>query len=135
MIPLTPTSIAPPFARYSHGVMLPPGQRLIRTSGQLVLSQDGTVPPDVFDQAMICFDNIKAILKAGDMDFDDICHLSAYVTDRAHMAGYMKARDTVLANVPEDALPSSTVMIVSGFTRAEFKVEIEVWAAKAETSG
>ena len=59
----------------------------------------------------------------------DIFHLSAYVTDRAHMQGYMKARDLFLADTPTDRLPSSTLVIVSGFTRPEFKVEVEVWAA------
>ncbi|MEO1778790.1 MAG: RidA family protein, partial [Pseudomonadota bacterium] len=29
---LTPPSIAPPFARYAHGVEVPAGQRLVRTS-------------------------------------------------------------------------------------------------------
>ena len=42
------------------------------------------------------------------------------------MAGYMAARDAWLASVPH--LPASTLMIVSGFTRPEFVVEIEVVA-------
>ena len=52
--------------------------------------------------------------------------VNAYVTDRSHMAGYMAARDSWLADVPH--LPASTLMIVSGFTRPEFVVEIEVVA-------
>lgn len=63
------------------------------------------------------------------MGAENVCHLSAYVTDRAHMAGYMAARDAFLANVP--VLPTSTLVIVSGFTRPEFVVEVEVWAAEA----
>ena len=39
----------------------------------------------------------------------------------------MAARDEWLADVSR--LPASTLMIVSGFTREEFKVEIEVVAA------
>jgi len=42
------------------------------------------------------------------------------------MAGYMKARDAWLAGVPSP--PASTLLIVSGFTRPEFVVEIEVMA-------
>ena len=56
---LNPTAIAPPFARYSHGVEIPPNARLLRCSGQLGLAADGTVPPDPFDQAVICFNNIR----------------------------------------------------------------------------
>ena len=126
---LVPPSISPPFARYAHGVELPPGQRVIRTSGQLGLAADGTIPGDPFDQAQICFGNIAVILASGGMSPSDIFHLSAYVTDRAHMQGYMAARDHFLAATPGDRLPSSPLVIVSGFTRPEFKVEIEVWAS------
>lgn len=129
MRPLTPATIAPPFARYAHGVELPAGHRVVRTSGQLGLAQDGSVPEDPFDQAQICFGNIAAILAEADMGAADVIHVSAYVTDRAHMQGYMRARDVFLAACPEDQLPSSTLVIVSGFTRPEFKVEVEVWAA------
>ena len=128
---LMPDSIAPPFARYAHGIELPPGQRLVRTSGQLGLAADGTIPDAPFDQARICFSNIAAILATARMTPQDVCHVSAFVTDRAHMQGYMQARDLFLAGTPDTALPSSTLMIVSGFTRPEFKVEIEVWAAAA----
>ncbi|MEP1199542.1 RidA family protein [Tateyamaria sp.] len=124
---LTPAAIAPPFARYSHGVELPAGARIVRTSGQLGLAQDGTVPEGAQAQAEICFANITAILAEAGMDAGDVCHLSAYVTDRAHMPEYMAARDAFLADAP--VLPSSTLVIVSGFTRPEFVVEVEVWAA------
>ena len=41
---LQPDTIAPPFARYAHGVEVPAGHRLVATSGQLGLPADGTVP-------------------------------------------------------------------------------------------
>ena len=126
---LNSAAIAPPFARYSHGVEIPPNARVLRCSGQLGLAADGTVPPDPFDQAEICFTNIRAILAEGDMTPDHVFHVSAFVTDREHMNGYKLARDAFLADRPEDSLPTSTLLIVSGFTREEFKVEIEVWAA------
>lgn len=56
-------------------------------------------------------------------------HLSAFVTDRQHMGGYMAARDAFLVGLPQTALPTSTLVIVSGFTRPEFLVEVELWAA------
>lgn len=124
---LSPASIAPPFARYAHGVELPAGWRIARTSGQLGLAADGTVPESPYAQAQICFANITAILSEAGMGAQDVMHLAAYVTDRAHMAGYMQARDEFLAQATR--LPTSTLLIVSGFTRPEFKVEIEVIAA------
>ena len=124
---LTPNTIRPPFANYAHGVEIPAGWRVVRTSGQLGIAVDEVIPEDAFDQAMICFANITEILALAGMGPKDVAHLSAYVTDRAHMAGYMKARDAFVASAGR--LPSSTLMIVSGFTRPEFKVEIEVIAA------
>lgn len=124
---LNPASIAPPFARYAHGVLVPEGHRLILTSGQLGLGADGSVPDDVGAQARICFANIDAILAAGGAGRGDVVRINAFVTDRAFMPGYMAERDAWLAGV--DRLPASTLVIVSGFTRPEFKVEIEVTAA------
>lgn len=123
---LLPASIAPPFARYSHGVELPPGQRLVRTSGQLGMV-DGVVPEGAQAQADVCFGNILAILGEAGMGSQDVFHLSGFVTDRAHMAGYMAARDAFVG--ARTVLPSSTLMIVSGFTRPDFVVEVEAWAA------
>lgn len=123
---LLPTTIAPPFARYAHGVEIPAGHRIVRTSGQLGL-EDGAVPDGSQAQAKVCFDNITAILADAGMGPDDVFHLSAFVTDRAHMAGYMIARDAFVG--ARETLPSSTLMIVSGFTRPEFVVEVEAWAA------
>ncbi len=126
---LTPDTIAPPFARYAHGVEIPPTHRIVRTSGQLGVAKNGKIPEESYDQAQLCFANITQILASGGMGAGDVIHVSAYVTDRAHMAGYMRARDQFLQDRADDDLPSSTLIIVSGFTRPEFKVEIEVWAA------
>ena len=127
MKPLKPTGIGPPFGNYSHGIELPPGQRIVRTSGQLALARDGTIPEGATAQAALCFENIAAILAEADMTPAHVVHISAFVTDRAHMPGYMAARDDFLGD--REDRPSSTLLIVTGFTRPEFLVEIEVWAA------
>lgn len=123
---LIPAQIAPPFARYAHGVVSDcPGQLLV-TSGQLALAPDGTIPDGAEAQAALCFANIDAILSEARATRAHLLRINAFVTDRAHMPGYMAARDAWLADVPH--LPASTLMIVSGFTRPEFVVEIEAMA-------
>jgi enamine deaminase RidA (YjgF/YER057c/UK114 family) len=127
---LKPASIAKPFARYAHGVEVPAGARLIFTSGQLGMTAEGEIPTSEGAQAEICFANIDAILGSAGASRADVVRINAFVTDRAYMPGYMSTRDAWLAGV--DRLPASTLMIVGGFTRAEFLVEIEVIAAVFE---
>ena len=125
MKPLNPDAIAPPFGNYSHGISQ---GGLVLTSGQLGLAADGTVPPSVTEQAEICFENIRAILAADDMDFSHVLRISAFVTARDHMADYMKVRDKMVAHL--SVKPASTLMIVTGFTRPEFLVEVEAAASR-----
>lgn len=122
---LTPGTIKPPFAKYSHGVEVPAGKRLVLCSGQLGIGPDDSVPTDATDQARLCFANIAAILGEAGLGLSDIVRINAYVTDRAYLRPYMDVRDTLF----EQPAPASTLMIVSGFAREEFKVEIEVIAA------
>ena len=125
---LSPPSIKPPFARYSHGIAVPAGHRLVFTSGQLGISADETIPSDCEAQADLCFANIAAILAEDGMTLANVVRLNAYVTDREHMQGYMRSRDRQFPGTP----PASTLMIVTGFTRPEFLVEIEAVAAAPE---
>jgi 2-iminobutanoate/2-iminopropanoate deaminase len=122
---LSPPSIRPPLARYSHGIALPAGYRLVFTSGQLGIGADAQLPADCEAQAELCFANIAAILVEDRMTLANVVRLNAYVTGREHMQGYMRVRDRQFPGTP----PASTLMIVSGFTRPEFVIEIEAIAA------
>jgi 2-iminobutanoate/2-iminopropanoate deaminase len=125
---LSPSSIKSPFARYSHGIAVPAGHRLVFTSGQLGVGADETIPSDCEAQADLCFANIAAILAEDDMTLANVIRINAYVTDREYMQDYMRSRDRQFQGIP----PASTLMIVKGFTKPEFVVEIEVVAAAPE---
>jgi enamine deaminase RidA (YjgF/YER057c/UK114 family) len=122
---LNPIDIHPPFAPYSHGVEVPAGSRLVFCSGQLGITTGGFIPPDCAAQTEICFANIIAILREAGLGPEDIVRVNAYVTGREHLAPYMEVRNR-LFSAP---FPASTLMIVSGFARPEFVVEIEAVAA------
>lgn len=126
---LAPAAIHPPFAAYSHGVEAR-ARRLVLTSGQLGIRADGSVPDSAEAQAAVCFENVEAILAEAGLGRGQILRLNAYVTDRAHMAAYMAARDAYLEALAQK--PASTLMIVSGFTRPEFLVEVEAIAAEED---
>ena len=121
----TPDSIRAPFALYSHGVVVPPGARLLLGSGQLGIAPDDEIPEDAGAQAELCFRNIAALLADAGMDFGDLVRINSFVTDRAYLKPYMGVRDRFVVTPP----PASTLMIVSGFAREIFKVEVEIIAA------
>lgn len=128
---LVPAQVRAPLARYSHAVEIPAGARLLFCSGQLGISADDRIPDTAEDQAVLCFEAIGACLAEADMSFGNIVRINAYVTDRAHMPSYMAVRDRYAVLPP----PASTLMIVSGFSRPEFKVEVEAIAAKLSDGG
>ena len=125
MNPLSPSTIHPPFAPYSHGIELPAGSRLVFCSGQLGIAADGHVPPECAGQARLCFDNIAAILKEAGLGLSDIVRINAYVAGREHLADYMAVRNSLFS----EPYPASTLLLVSGFARPGFVVEVEVVAA------
>lgn len=124
IVPLNPAGIRPPFGRYSHGVVSVGPGRMVFCSGQLGIAPDDAVPDTVVGQAEVCFGNIAAILAEAGLGLGDIVRLNAFVTRREHMADYMAVRDRFVGDPP----PASTLVIVSGFTRPEFLVEIEATA-------
>jgi enamine deaminase RidA (YjgF/YER057c/UK114 family) len=124
---LVPNRIRAPFARYSHAVEVPTATRWLLCSGQLGISADDQIPEGAEEQAVLCFEAIGACLADAHMSFADIVRINAYVTSRAYLNPYMAVRDRYVTLPP----PASTLMIVSGFARPEFKVEVEAIAAKA----
>lgn len=123
--PLSPTRIHPPFSAYSSGVEVPAGQKLVFCSGQLGIDRDGNIPPGAAEQSELCFDNILAILGEAGLRLEHVVRINAFVSGRDHLRPYMDVRNRRFSA----PLPASTLMVVSGFARPEFLVEVEVVAA------
>lgn len=121
-----PPSVRRPFGNYNHGLLVPPGASLLVTSGQLGIGVDGSIPSDVTGQAELCFEAIKAILDEAGMSFADVIRIAGFVTKREDFPAYMTVRDRYTL----DPKPVSTLIVIGGFTRPEFLVEVEVTAAK-----
>ncbi|WJR65713.1 RidA family protein [Neorhizobium sp. CSC1952] len=121
-----PPSVRKPFGQYNHGLLVPPGASLLVTSGQLGISSEEKIPPDVASQAELCFKAIGAILDEAGMTYADVIRICGFVTSREDFPAYMTVRDRYTM----EPKPVSTLIVVGGFTRAEFLVEVEVTAAK-----
>jgi len=125
---LVPATIRPPFAAYAHGTHVPAGAEWVFTSGQLGITPEDEIPEEARAQADLCFAACTAILAEAGFGKGDTVRINAFVTDRAHMGAYMAARDAWCAGLAR--MPASTLVIVAGFTRPEFKVEVELTAAR-----
>ena len=80
------------------------------------------------EQTNLCFENIISILRDVELDLTHVLRVSAFLTKRDHFSEYMGVRDSFFADIP--IKPASTLLIVSGFTKPEFLVEVEVIAQK-----
>jgi 2-iminobutanoate/2-iminopropanoate deaminase len=124
----TPPGIRPPFANYAFGVEIPAGARILVCSGQLGITLEDIIPESAEAQADLCFAAIEKVLASAGMTKADVVRFNAFVTGREHLKAYMVARDRWVVS----PAPASTLMIVSGFARPEFHVEIEAIAAKVD---
>ncbi len=122
---VTPGSIAPPAARYAHGVLSEAPARLLHISGQVAIAPDGTIPDDIGAQAAVVWSNIAAILAEAGMAMTDVVAITTYVVVGNELGPVMAARDTACAG----HLVASTLVTVPALVRPEWLVEIAVVAA------
>lgn len=126
-IGISPKTIHKPFGNYSHGILNSKNGLLV-TSGQLGINLDGSIPTSFSEQTNLCFSNIFLIIKEAELEPKDILRINTFLTDRQNLNEYMKIRDKFFSNI--SVKPASTVVIVSGFTKEEFLVEIEATAQR-----
>ncbi len=109
---------------YSQAIMVE-ASRTLYVSGQIGLNADNTCPPDFEAQATRAFANLGGVLAAAGMDVEDIVKLTVFLTDGADYARFGPIRAAFLG----EHKPASTLLIVAGLARPEWKVEIEAIAA------
>ena len=125
--PITSEKIHKPFGEYSLAVLNKKSGLLV-TSGQLGINRVGKIPKTIGEQAKLCFNNINEILDEAKFNKTHILRVNAFLTNRENITEYMKVRDDFFLDIK--IKPASTLLIVSGFNKPEFLVEIEVIAQK-----
>ena len=126
-IEIKPKNIYKPFGNYSHGIMNKK-TGLLLVSGQLGIDINGEIPQLFTKQTEVCFSSKKSILEEVNYSLADVLKVSTFVTSRKYFKDYMKIRDRVFRKLK--IKPTSTLLVVSGFTKPEFLIEIEVTAQK-----
>lgn len=122
---ISPASIAPPAANYSHAVLTTGATRWLHTSGVVPTRPDGTVPDDVGEQATVVWTNIAAMLAEAGMGPADVVSVTTYVVAGEPLGPVMAARDGFLGG----RRVASTLVTVPALAQPRWRMEIAVVAA------
>jgi enamine deaminase RidA (YjgF/YER057c/UK114 family) len=112
---------------YSQVASVPPGSRLVWTSGQVPLDAGGAVAVgDWAAQTRQVMRNVGAALTAAGAGWGDVFKLTIYVTDTTDLPTVRAVRDEFIdpANPP-----TSSLVRVAGLVQPDFLIEIEAVAA------
>jgi enamine deaminase RidA (YjgF/YER057c/UK114 family) len=121
-----PTAVAP-FGRYAQAVEAAPGLRWLFLAGQVGVTPDGKTGESFEGQARAAFANVKALLADAGMDFGDVVKMNVYLTSIGDAPDYRKVREEFMG----DVTVASTLVVVAGLARPEWRIEVEAIAAKA----
>lgn len=125
---ISPTPDTDSKLSYSHGIIAHGDTRTLYISGQIGADAAGRVAPDFAGQVHQAWSNLLGVLAAADMKVTDLVKVSAFLTDAADFSAYAQLRGQYLAGHK----PTSTLLIVSGLARPEWKFEVEAVAVAAK---
>lgn len=122
------TKSNPPAVRaptgYTHAIQITGDYRRLIISGQVGMAQDGSVAQSGEGQIAQALANLRAILTAHGMTFENIVKTTAFLTDRELLPTYRQARGAAFG----DHAPASTLLFVAGLADPRWMVEIEAEA-------
>lgn len=120
-----PETIAPPQGLYAHAIEVPDGSKLTYVAGQVGVDPDGNIPDDFTAQAENVWHNLMQILEYNGLRMKDVVKINHFLTSAGDLPAYNEVRTKYLGK----ERPASTMLIVAGLARPEFKVEVEMVAA------
>lgn len=95
---------------------------LLFVSGQVGSRADGTAEPDFEQQVRLAFENLKATLKAGGCDFDDIVDVTTFHTDPGNQFGtIMTVKNEIFSQKP---YPNWTAIGVNWLAGFDFEIKV-----------
>lgn len=125
--PLAPSSGSKPVGPYSPGIAF---GDFVFVSGQGVGDGTGKRPADTRGQAIQCLNNVRNILRAGQMDVANIFSLQIYLTDKSQEP----IVDQVLKDTFSGKIPPRTTLFVPKLP-VETPLEITAYAHRARQAG
>lgn len=123
---ISPVHVAPPSSNYAQAILVDDAKHWLHVSGQIGVRSDGTLAGGTEAQMEECWKRIGHILAEARMAFTDIVKVTAFLTDSADVGIYRQVRDRMLGG----HTAASTLLVVSALAHPDWKVEIEVVAAR-----
>ena len=118
--------VNPTGGRYSQVAEINKGGQIFYLAGQTGGRPDGSAASDFRGQCEQVYKNIEAVLKGCGMTMDNVAKTTTYLTDPNDIAVYREVQKAAFGNV----VPASTLLFISRLARPEYKIEVDVIAAK-----
>lgn len=129
IIRANPEGVPPPVGVYSHVAIVPGGSELIVCAGQIGNAADGSCPSDALAQTANALRNVSGLLHGLGLTHRNVIKINIWMTERVDRDGWRALWHEFHKGEP----PPTTLALVAGLARPEFKVEIECWAARPPT--
>ena len=111
---------------FSQGVQV---GNVLTLAGQLGDNEDGSVPADIKDQMINCYNNIKNVLSEFGATLDNVIDETWFVTDvnecMENVSDIFDERENIYGCKPE---VSQTLLGISALVQPQYKLEIKVIA-------
>ncbi len=111
---------------FSQGVQV---GNVLTLAGQLGDAEDGSVPGDIKDQMINCYNNIKNVLSEFDATLDNVIDETWFVTDvnecMENVSEIFDERENIYGCKPE---VSQTLVGISALVQPQYKLEIKAIA-------
>jgi 2-iminobutanoate/2-iminopropanoate deaminase len=117
---LNPGGLPAATGNYTHGTAVQGAQRMVFVSGQVPW---GEPPADFDSQCRVVWENVRAVLAEGGMDFSNLAKVTTYLSSREHR----EANSRIRAEVLGDHCPALTIIICDIYAE-EWLLEIEAIA-------
>jgi enamine deaminase RidA (YjgF/YER057c/UK114 family) len=120
--------VAAHIGKYSDAVEAGAGSRWLALSGTPGMREDGTIPDDFEEQAVLAWTNVCAALDRAGFGVGDLVKITQYLTSADDIATHAAVRARFLG----DARPASMLVVVPALVWPEMKIEVEGWAARSD---
>ena len=117
--------IATQIGHYADAVVIPAGYQQILVSAMPGIDQDGDVAESVTHQSEQAWENVTRVLGAAGASVADIVYTRLWLTDESDIAEYLAVRNRYISH-----RPGWTAAVVSSLGRPDFRIALEVVAAR-----